>query len=190
MNRSELRRWLRRLHEEIHITSVFVTHDQEEALEVADRVVIMNEGRIEQIGTPEEVYNHPATPFVYNFLGKVNLFHGRIEGGKAYISDLAVELSRDTQPDAESTLVYVRPHELDIAHQPQGQNHFRARVKHINLAGPLAKVDLITESGHAIHVEMSQESFRERHLEPDIEVFVSPKEMKVFTHDPSSHSST
>ena len=79
--RKELRRWLRRLHEEVHVTSVFVTHDQEEALEVSDRVVIMNEGRVEQSGTPEEVYERPATPFVYGFLGDVNLFHGRIDRG-------------------------------------------------------------------------------------------------------------
>ena len=81
--RPELRRWLRRLHDEIHVTSVFVTHDQEEALEVADRIVVMNEGRIEQEGTPEEVYEHPANPFVLNFLGNVNLFHGRVHNGRA-----------------------------------------------------------------------------------------------------------
>src|SRR2546425_8309819 len=89
--RQELRRWLRQLHDEIHITSVFVTHDQEEAMEVADRVVVMNEGRIEQLGSPDEVYNHPATPFVYNFLGNVNLFHGRVDDGKAYITEVAGE---------------------------------------------------------------------------------------------------
>src|SRR3954454_9715457 len=80
--RKELRRWLRRLHDEVHITSVFVTHDQEAALEVADRVAVMNAGKIEQIGTPEEVYENPASPFVYQFLGNVNLFHARMEGGK------------------------------------------------------------------------------------------------------------
>ena len=85
--RKELRRWLRRLHEEVHVTSVFVTHDQEEALEVSDRVVIMNEGRIEQSGTPEEVYENPATPFVYGFLGDVNLFHGRIHQGRVNIGE-------------------------------------------------------------------------------------------------------
>src|SRR6185295_11923309 len=78
--RKDLRNWLRRLHDEISVTSVFVTHDQEEALEVADRVVVMNNGKIEQIGTPEEVYARPATPFVYKFLGNVNLFRGRVSG--------------------------------------------------------------------------------------------------------------
>ena len=89
--RQELRRWLRRLHEEIHLTSVFVTHDQEEALELADRVVVMNEGKIEQQGSPEEVFEHPATSFVMNFLGNVNIFHGRVEGGKALLGPLALD---------------------------------------------------------------------------------------------------
>ena len=78
--RKELRRWLRRLHDELHVTSIFVTHDQEEALEVADRIVVMNHGRVEQQGSPQEVYDSPASPFVYGFLGAVNLFHGRVHG--------------------------------------------------------------------------------------------------------------
>jgi sulfate transport system ATP-binding protein len=96
--RKELRRWLRRLHDEVHVTSVFVTHDQEEAMEVADRIVVMNEGRIEQVGPPDEVYDHPATPFVLQFLGDVNLFHGRSEHAPGGVADA----------------VYVRPHELEI----------------------------------------------------------------------------
>jgi sulfate transport system ATP-binding protein len=99
--RKELRRWLRRLHDEMHVTSVFVTHDQDEAMEVADRVVVMNHGRIEQQGTPDQVYDHPASPFVLQFLGDVNLFHGRFGHGPGSI-DGAAEVS------------YVRPHELDI----------------------------------------------------------------------------
>src|SRR6218665_3643307 len=79
--RKELRRWLRRLHDELHVTSIFVTHDQEEALEVADQVVLMNKGNVEQIGAPDQVYNHPASPFVYGFLGNVNMFHGRVQDG-------------------------------------------------------------------------------------------------------------
>ena len=97
--RKELRRWLRRLHDEVHVTSVFVTHDQEEAMEVADRIVVMNEGRIEQQGTPDQVYDNPATPFVLQFLGDVNLFHGRFGHGPG---------ARDGE------VSYVRPHELQI----------------------------------------------------------------------------
>src|SRR5947207_12782595 len=101
--RKELRRWLRRLHDEMHIASVFVTHDQEEALEVADRVAVLNQGRLEQVGTPQEVYDNPANPFVYNFLGNVNLFHGRF----------------DRAGGAGGEVSYVRPHELQIVAAPQ-----------------------------------------------------------------------
>src|ERR1700691_1591875 len=91
--RQELRRWLRTLHDRIPVTSVLVTHDQEEALEVADRIVIMNQGRIEQSGTPDEVFHHPVSEFVVTFLGNVNLFHGRADSGG-------------------TARVFVRPHDL------------------------------------------------------------------------------
>ena len=89
--RKELRRWLRRLHDELHVTSIFVTHDQEEALEVADRVVVMNSGRIEQVGSPQEVWDHPASPFVYGFLGDVNLFHGRAHEGEVQLEGMRID---------------------------------------------------------------------------------------------------
>ncbi|MGH7452242.1 MAG: sulfate/molybdate ABC transporter ATP-binding protein [bacterium] len=184
--RQELRRWLRRLHDEIHITSVFVTHDQEEALEVADRVVVMNEGRIEQVGAPAEVYNQPATPFVYHFLGNVNLFHGRVEGDKLHIGGMIMELPEPVHRDAQTATVYVRPHLLDIEPQPNHRNHFRARIKHINPAGPQVKVELITTWGDPVHVEISQERFRALQLKREVEVFVSLKEMKVFAENHKS----
>jgi sulfate transport system ATP-binding protein len=167
--RMELRRWLRQLHDEIHVTSVFVTHDQEEALEVADRVVVMNEGRIEQVGSPDDVYNHPASPFVYNFLGNVNLFHGRIEEDKTYIHEVET-----------GHVVYIRPHLLDIARLPNGGSHFRARIKHINAAGPLVKVEAIAEWGDPVRVELPQERFRSLQLVKNEEVFIIPKDVTVF----------
>src|SRR3989475_2007129 len=169
--RLELRRWLRQLHDEIHVTSVFVTHDQEEALEVADRVVVMNNGKIEQICSPEEVYHHPITPFVYNFLGNVNLFHGRIN------EDEDTPAIHDA---ATGEVVYVRPHLLEIQRQPNGGPNFRATIKHINSAGPLVKIEALTEWGAPVHVELSQEKFSELQLAKDEAVFIIPKELKVF----------
>ena len=170
--RVELRRWLRQLHDDVGVTSVFVTHDQDEALEVADRVAVMNRGKIEQIGTPDEVYNHPATSFVYNFLGNVNLFHGRIDNGTAHI-------------DREATghVVFVRPHALEITRHPNGANQFRATTKHINAAGPLVKVEAITEWGAAVHVEMPQERFRALALHKGEEVFITPRDLAVFAKE-------
>jgi sulfate transport system ATP-binding protein len=167
--RLELRRWLRQLHDEVHITSVFVTHDQDEALEVSDRVAVMNEGRIEQVGTPDEVYHQPSTAFVYNFLGNVNLFHGRIDEEQTTIPDASAD-----------DLVYARPHLLEIHRQPNGAAHFRATIKHINSAGPLVKIEAVAEWGESVHVEMSQEKFRDLQLLKNDAVFIVPKETKVF----------
>src|SRR5438034_1507571 len=133
--RRELRRWLRKLHDEMHITSVFVTHDQEEALEVADRVAVMNKGKIEQIGTPDEVYDKPANKFVYNFLGNVNLFHGRVHGGQ-------VELHASGNGDASPPTVYVRPHDIDLTRAPAGESPIAVRVDHISPVGPIVRLHL------------------------------------------------
>ena len=157
--RKELRGWLRRFHDELKITSVFVTHDQEEALEVADRVVLMNEGRVEQVGTPEEVYHHPANAFVYNFLGNVNLFHSRVEEGKAYLGEMPIDLPAESAPGAKSALVFVRPHLLEIDHQRNGGEAFHGKVIHINAAGPLVKVDLVSDWGDPVQVELSHGRF-------------------------------
>jgi sulfate transport system ATP-binding protein len=177
--RKELRRWLRRLHDELHVTSVFVTHDQEEALEVADRVVVMNEGQVQQIGTPEEVYHHPANPFVYNFLGNVNLFHGRVEGGKAHIGSVAMTLPQDA-PTGKTASLYVRPHEMDVHLEPNGLGSIAAEVEHINAAGPVVRVELISEVGGHIEVELSQQRYHALRLTRGAQVFVTLRTTDVF----------
>ncbi|HEU0141526.1 MAG TPA: sulfate ABC transporter ATP-binding protein [Bryobacteraceae bacterium] len=171
--RQELRRWLRRLHDEIHVTSVLVTHDQDEALEVADRIVVMNQARIEQTGTPEEVFHNPASQFVMEFLGHVNLFHGRVESGKAVVSNDA----------SAGAPIFVRPFDLEIHREARGAAPMRARVKRIQSAGPSVKVELAGDNGQPILVEMSHDRLRELSLHRDDEVFVNPREAKVFLDD-------
>jgi len=178
--RQELRRWLRRLHDDIGITSVFVTHDQEEALELADRVVVMREGQIEQVGKPDEVYEQPATPFVYHFLGHVNVFHGRVEDGALQFGAFSLELPRRDLPDATAAVAYARPHLLDIEHRPTEPPQFPATIEYINTAGPLVKVELATETGTTVHVEVPQERYQQLRLRKGAEVFVKVKKMQVF----------
>ena len=137
--RKELRRWLRRLHDTVHVTTVFVTHDQDEAMEVADRIVVMNEGRIEQQGTPDEVYDKPASPFVLQFLGDVNLFHGRLGHG-----------SREAAGDDVS---YVRPHELDLVAAPD-ERSFSAQLSQVLTLGPLTRLEFERDDGSYIDVEL------------------------------------
>jgi sulfate/thiosulfate transport system ATP-binding protein len=181
--RKELRRWLRRLHDNLHVTSVFVTHDQEEAMEVADRVVVMNEGRVEQVGTPDEVYHHPANPFVCNFLGNINLFHARVDGSKVYMGEVAMELPEKMHPEVTQALIYVRPHLFDLDYQPNGTHSFRATVEHVNSAGPVVKVELVSEWGDPVQVELSQERYLALQLRKGIEVFVTPREKRIFVEN-------
>src|ERR671912_1770680 len=136
--RQELRRWLRRLHQEIHLTSVFVTHDQEEALELANRVVVMNEGKIEQDGTPDEVVEHPATRFVVNFLGNVNIFHGRVQGGTALLGPLAVPYPDQPHDEPRTAAGDARPHDLDISRDDEGGGLW-VTVKDVRIAGAVVK---------------------------------------------------
>jgi sulfate transport system ATP-binding protein len=148
--RKELRRWLRRLHDEVHVTSVFVTHDQEEAMEVADRIVVMNEGRIEQVGTPDEVYDHPATPFVLQFLGDVNLFHGRLGHSQGNVHDAgAGEVS------------YVRPHELDIVGDAR-DGSVAVTLSQALTVGPNTRLEFKrVDDGSYIDVELPRADYRQ-----------------------------
>jgi sulfate transport system ATP-binding protein len=119
--RKELRRWLRRLHDDLHVTSIFVTHDQEEALEVADQVVLMNKGRVEQLGTPDERLQPPASPFVYGFLGNVNLFHGRVHDGVLASGDAQFDAPRHAGVQNGDGIAYVRPHDLEVERYAPGR---------------------------------------------------------------------
>lgn len=182
--RMELRRWLRNLHHELQVTSVFVTHDQEEALELADRIVVMNNGCIVQTGSPEEVYEHPATPFVYNFLGKVNLFRGRVGAGKFYIGNMTLDIADQTDEDPVRATGYIRPHLVDIDKTSQGSSGIRATVCHINRAGPLVRIELCTSWGDPFLAEITQERFQELDLRLHDQVFIKPREIKIYSEQP------
>jgi sulfate/thiosulfate transport system ATP-binding protein len=157
--RKDLRRWLRRLHNEIHITSLFVTHDQEEALEVADRVVIMNKGKVEQADTPDNVYNQPANAFVLSFLGHVNIFHGRTQTGTAY----------------------ARPHEIELTREGPATGGTAAKVVWVHRAGPTIKVELTIEPGDQLMVvDIPRDRFTELDLQPGQLVYAVPRDLRVF----------
>ena len=181
--RKELRSWLRRLHDDMHITSVFVTHDQEEALEVADRVVVMNEGRIEQIGTPDEVYENPASPFVYEFLGNVNLFHSRLHRGRAWIDGIEVDAPEHAEAEELAAVAYVRPHDIEVDRTAQGDTALAARVTHVLSVGPIVRLELVrddSEDKNPIQVEISKERFRELQLVRGDQVFIKPRRFDLF----------
>jgi sulfate transport system ATP-binding protein len=179
--RHELRQWLRRLHDEIHMTTVFVTHDQEEAFEVADRVAVMQRGRIEQTGTPHEVFERPANAFVMDFLGNVNVFHGRVQGGLLQWGGLHFDLSGGGHDEGSPVAVYVRPHELEIERSANGAPSLRGQIERINAAGAVAKVQVSSaEFGVALQVELSQERYGQLDLKQGETVYVSPRRARAF----------
>jgi sulfate/thiosulfate transport system ATP-binding protein len=177
--RQELRRWLRRLHQEIHLTSVFVTHDQEEALELANRVVVMNEGKIEQDGPPDDVVEHPATPFVVNFLGNVNIFHGRVEGGKALLGPLAVPYPDHPHDEPRNAAGYARPHELDISRTDTGDGLW-ATVTDVRLAGAIVRIEVDDDDRRAMQIELGREEYARTRAIIGERVYVTPRRVRVF----------
>src|SRR5690606_10836435 len=177
--RQELRRWLRRLHEQIQVTSVFVTHDQEEALELADRVVVMNEGRIEQDGTPDAVVEHPATPFVMTFIGTVNVFHGRVQNGKAHLGPLAVDYPAHTSEEARQAVGYARPHELELSRVDMGEGLW-ATVRYVRAAGALVRIELEDSDVGPIHVELGRDRYEQLRFTMGERVYVRPSRLRLF----------
>jgi sulfate transport system ATP-binding protein len=148
--RKELRRWLRKFHDEIHLTTLFVTHDQEEALEIADEVVIMNNAKVEQVGSPQEVYDRPASPFIYQFLGNVNVLRSQalVEAGKG----VAVAASQ-----ASEGQIFVRPHDIEVLPHDRSEAGLPAVVRYVHAAGPQARLTLEqVQNREILEVEISR----------------------------------
>jgi len=177
--RQELRRWLRRLHDEIRVTSVFVTHDQEEALEVADRVVVMNEGRVEQVGTPQEILDRPATAFVMGFLGDVNIFRGRVQAGKALFGPLTVDFPAHADAEARPAAAFARPHELEVL-RADGGGGLWAVLRHVQPAGAVMRLELEDGEGKLLQVELPRERYEELALRPGERLYLRPRRVRVF----------
>jgi len=185
--RQELRQWLRRLHDEIGMTSVFVTHDQEEAFEVADQVVVMNRGKIEQCGTPRDVFDRPANPFVMDFLGNVNVFSGRVQNGKAHWGDVEVAYPDYPHQESRPANVYVRPHELDIDRRSTEQGALRIKIERVNPTGSVAKIygrlldqGTALDHGTGVHVDLTPDRYAELELAEGEVVYVAPRRVRVF----------
>jgi len=179
--RKELRRWLRQLHDELHVTSIFVTHDQEEALEVADQIVVMNKGHVEQLGTPDDVYNHPASPFVYGFLGNVNLFHGRVNDGVLASGDATFHAPQYADVKNGAGIAYVRPHDLDVERWVAGGEGVPVKLRRAHAIGPLAQLDLErADNAQIIEAVIPNERYRELALRDGETLLVKPKRMHVF----------
>jgi sulfate/thiosulfate transport system ATP-binding protein len=184
--RKELRRWLRRLHDELHITSIFVTHDQEEALEVADRVVLMNRGRIEQVGTPREVYDRPANSFAYGFIGATNRFEGTVEGDVVRVGQYALPHATPGLSDGEGVVAFARPHELKIVPY-DGTVGVAAEVRRVLVFGDRARVDLKALGGmdsgaseQSFEVELPQNQLNSLSLSSGQKVHLLPLSLRVF----------
>jgi sulfate transport system ATP-binding protein len=183
--RDELRTWLRRLHDEVHVTSLFVTHDQQEAFEVADQIVVLNKGKVEQMGPPQQLYEHPQTPFVTEFLGSVNVLRVETVLGMDMLGEevpLPMEIPGPDAPlaGAEPASVYVRPHDFEITRERNGRPAWTARIRRLTPLGGLVRLDLTLLDGTSLNVQLTRDRCLELGLNGGEIVFVSPKDWKVF----------
>ncbi len=181
--RKELRRWLRRLHDEMHISSVFVTHDQEEALEVADRVVLMNQGRVVQVGSPRELYAEPATAFAYGFLGNVNEFRGKFENASIVVGNEVIPAPVGALPNGTPVTAFARPHDLVLSTNGVG---IAARVNRILDSGPTTRVELVADefrngsSMQYFEAELTRADLDQMRIAVGEVVRVSSRRLKLF----------
>ncbi len=174
---------LKSLHRSLGITFVYVTHDQEEALEVSDRVVVMNNGRVEQDGSPEEVYDNPANPFVYQFLGSVNLFHARVQDGVARIGNLSLSAPEYAGQRDSLALAYVRPHDIEVLSGRQ-EDALHAKIELVSVVGPRVRLELRTDNSESVvQAEMSKHRFRGLGLMQGADAWLRPVNSRVFLDD-------
>lgn len=181
--RKELRTWLRDIHHELNITSILVTHDQEEALEVSDEIVVMNHGKIEQIGSADELYRHPANAFVTEFLGETDAFEGRIEKGEWHYHDFRWPLDATAAWQEQTATVYVRPHEWEIAEHGQVPM-LNARITNIHPAGALTHLSLQTPAQpRDIHVSFADSEVARRGLSVGQHIALTPRQVYLFSQN-------
>ncbi|AQQ32398.1 sulfate/molybdate ABC transporter ATP-binding protein [Burkholderia cenocepacia] len=178
--RKELRGWLRRLHDDLHISTIFVTHDQEEALEVADRIVVLNRGHVEQVGSPQDVYDHPQSAFVYEFLGAANRLPGTV-AGRGFVAEGAaapIEVDADFAGPANA---YVRPHDLQL--WPAGEGHrdgIAVDVRRVIPLGGSVRVELEARAGVALEAELDRDAWRALSLQVGDGATAVPRAVRVF----------
>lgn len=178
--RKDLRRWLRRLHDDLHITSIFVTHDQEEAMEVADKIVVLNKGNIEQVGTPDEIYNNPASPFVYDFIGQVNEFAVTVEEGVALVGDQTWSAPEFAEVKSARGVSYIRPHDIELSNS-QVPGSFATKLAHVSTAGAVLRLELNHALGdNALHVELPRAQERSLNLDEGATLWAKPTYVKTF----------
>jgi sulfate transport system ATP-binding protein len=188
--RKELRRWLRRLHDDLQVTSIFVTHDQEEALEVADRVVLMNAGQVEQVGTPQQVWEHPATAFVHGFLGDANVFRGRAHEGQVQLGSaehgIRLAAPEHAQAHNRSASAYVRPHDLQVQRYTPGASGIVAKLERAIVMGPMARLELQPQApgldglAGLVEAQLSAQEFQGLGLSEGQTVLLTPRRARVF----------
>jgi sulfate transport system ATP-binding protein len=179
--RLELRHWLRRLHDDLGITSVFVTHDQEEAMEVSDRVVILNHGKIEQVGTPEEVYDAPASPFVHEFLGLTNLFTGDLRR-EVLAAGRNVKVTREPGLDDKGgAYAYVRPYDFDVSPSAEGNDWLAAELLQSQIVGNIVRLSFRVDGRvDPVRVEQEKERFRALGAGTGARLYLRPRHVQVF----------
>lgn len=179
--RDELRTWLRRLHDEVHVTSLFVTHDQQEAFEVSDQIVVLNKGKVEQMGPPQKLYEKPATPFVTEFLGSVNVLRLETVLGMDHWGDEVALPMSFSGGGPEPASVYVRPHDFELARHRNGRPAWSARIRRLTPLGGLVRLDLVLLDGTCLHVQLTRERSLALALSDGEDIFVTPKDLKVFS---------